>query len=181
MAFLIKNKKGRSQTGQAGFQTEAVLSQSVHVSRPASTAAALLNTAQNIFQVIGGRVRVKGLVGQVTTAIQAQATNIKTTSTAKDAAGATIGTAVDVASNVDCNALEVGGMVFTEGDGTAAVKSNAGAAFIGTNSGEWIAPQGFISFTAGATSTGGFKWDLWYEPLDEGAYVVAVPLSATGT
>lgn len=181
MAFLIKNRKGRSQTGQAGSYTEGLISQSIHVSRPASTAAALLSTAQNVFQVQGGRVRVKGLVGQVTTVIQGQTTNIKTTSTAKDAAGTTVGTAVDVASNVDTNALEVGGMVFTEGDGTAAVKSLAGAALIGTNSGEWIAPQGFISFTASATSTGGFKWDLWYEPLDEGAFVTAVPLSATGT
>lgn len=175
MAFVIKNQRNIDNTPNS-----AVVEQRVHVSRPASTAAALVASATNIFQVIGGRVLVKGLVGTVTTVIQGQTTNIKTTSTAKDATGTTIGTAVDIASNVDTNALEVGGTVYTEGDGTAAVKALAGGTFIGTNSGQWVAPQGYISYTAGATSTGGFKWDLWYLPLDPGAYVVAVPLTSTG-
>lgn len=180
MAFMIKNRKGRNASG--GSTGEGVVDQWIHVSRPATTAAALLASAQNIFQVIGGRVLIRTVVGQVTTIIQAQTTNIKVTSTAKAADGSTtVGTAVDVASNVDTNALEVGGLVYVEGDGTAAVKSNAGAAFIGPNGGTWVAPQGFISFTSSATSTGGFKWDLFYQPLDEGAYVVPVPLSATGT
>lgn len=180
MAFMIKNRKGRSQTGQAGSYTEGLIDQKVHVSRPTSTAAALSTSNNNLFQVLGGRVRVRGIVGQVTTIIQSQATTLKITSTAKDSAGTTVGTAVDVASTVDVNALEVGGLVFVEGDGTALVKSLAGAAFIGTNSGEWVAPQGYISMIAGAASTGALKWDLWYEPLDEGAFVIAVPLTSTG-
>lgn len=169
MALVLKNNQGVKK----GLPFP---DQKIHVARAAGTLPA--TAAQNLFQVLGGRVRVKGMLGEITTIVQAQATNLKVSSTAKDAAGATVGTAVDVASNVDCNALEVGGKVWVEGDGTALVKSNAGAAFIGTNSGEWIAPQGYISFTTGATSTGAAKWDLWYEPVDEGATVVAVPLAS---
>jgi hypothetical protein len=65
-------------------------------------------------------------------------------------------------------------MLFVEGDGTAMVKSTAGAAFIGANSGQWIAPQGEIYITTSATNTGAIKWDIFYQPLDAGAYVEAV-------
>ena len=171
MALFLKNSNFTALKKGLPFPD-----QKIHVARPAGTLAQ--SAAQNIFQVLGGRVRVKGLLAQVTTIVQAQATTVKTSSTAKDAAGATVGTAVDLSSTVDCNALEVGGLLWTEGDGTALVKSNAGAAFIGANSGEFIAPQGYISYTTGASSTGALKWDLWYEPVDEGAYVIAVPLAS---
>lgn len=156
----------------------AVVGQFQHVSRPSGTVAQ--TTTQNIFQVRGGRVMVRGLLGEVTTVIGSTTENIKVTSTAKNNAGTTVGTAVDVASNVDTNALEVGGKLWVEGDGTALVKSNAGAAFIGANSGCWVAPQGYINYETGASTTGAIKWDLWYQSLDEGAEVVAVPLTATG-
>lgn len=172
MAFQLKNSP------QSAYRlNQPVLEQYIHVQRPAGTVAQ--TTTQNLFQVTGGRVRIKGMLGEVTTVIGSTTENVKVTSTAKDNAGTTVGTAVDVASNVDCNALQVGGKLWVEGDGTALVKSNAGAAFIGTNSGEWVAPQGFINYETGASTTGAIKWDLWYEPLDEAARVVAVPL-ATG-
>jgi hypothetical protein len=65
-------------------------------------------------------------------------------------------------------------MYFVEGDGTAGVLSNAGAAYVGPNSGQFIVPQGEIYLTTSATNTGAMKWDLWYQPLDEGAYVAPV-------
>lgn len=173
MAFLLK------QSGQqrlAGSGEPAVLSQAIKVSTPTRTIPA--TTTDQIFRVHGGRVRVKALIGEVTTVIQTQADNMKVSAKKLTAAGAAVGTAVDVASNVDITALEVGGHYFVEGDGTAGVLSTAGAVFAGGASGQWVCEQGEIYLTTSATNTGAMKWDLYYEPLDEGAYVVPV-LTAT--
>jgi hypothetical protein len=160
MAILLKNDNpGRPST----------LAQSIKVSVPARTVPA--TTTDQLFRVKGGRVLVRALLGEVTTLIQTQADLMKVSSKALDANSAAIGTAVDVAADVDITARQVGGFYFVEGDGTAGVLSNAGAAFIGTNSGHWIAPQGEIYLTTSATNTGAMKWDIFYEPLDKGAYV----------
>lgn len=173
MAFLIKNTVRSAQS--ASRQGAAVVDQETQVSCPSRTIPA--TTTDQIFRVKGGRVLVKRLVGEVTTLIQTQADNMKVSSKALSAAGVAIGTAVDVAANVDITAREVGGMYFVEGDGTAGVLSNAGAAFVGPNSGAWIAPQGEIYLTTSATNTGAMKWDLWYQPIDPGAYVEAVTVA----
>lgn len=169
MAFQLKNQRARN----AG---QPQVTQTIQVSR---AAASLPQTSTHqLFQVRGGRVLVRALVGEVTTVIQSTDPVIKVSSKKLNAAMDTaVGTAVDVASTVDISSLEVGGMVFVEGDGTAAVKSNAGAAFIGTNSGQWIAPNGEIYLTTGASKTGAIKWDLWYEPLDPGASVVPIDVA----
>lgn len=172
MAFLIKNRSTSNLTGSAAAQGFAVISQSIHVSCPTRTVPA--TTTDQIFRVRGGRVRVKALIGEVTTVIQTQTDNMKVSSKKLDTASAAVGTAVDIAANLDITAMEVGGLYFVEGDGTAGVKSTAGGAYIGPNGGEWIAPQGEIYLTTSATNTGAMKWDLWYEPLDEGAFVVPV-------
>jgi hypothetical protein len=175
MAFMAKNRTFRN-TGSAAGQGFSYLEQLIKVSTPTRTVPA--TTTDQIFRVKGGRVKVKALVGEVTTAIQAQADNMKVSSKRLDANSAAVGTAVDIAANVDINGKEVGSSYFVEGDGTAGVLSNAGGAFIGTNSGEWIAPQGEIYLTTSATNTGAMKWDLWYVPLDDGAFVEPV-LTAT--
>jgi hypothetical protein len=164
MAYLVKQSKPK--VGQP------VLDQAIQVSCPARTIPA--TTTDQIFRVKGGRVLVKALVGEVTTVIQTQADNMKVSSKKLDAASAAVGTAVDIAANVDITAREVGGMYFVEGDGTAGVLSNAGAAYVGTNSGQFIVPQGEIYLTTSATNTGAMKWDLWYQPLDPGAFVEPV-------
>jgi hypothetical protein len=136
----------------------------VHVAR---ATAALPQTATGHLFTVTGRVLVTALVGQVTTAIQSTDPVAKITSTP------TAGTAVDVASTVDLSSLEVGGFIFAEGDGTALVKSNAGAAFIGANSGRFICNAGYIDLITGASKTGAVKWDLYYVPLDDSSSVVA--------
>jgi hypothetical protein len=175
MALMLKNRTFRNQ-GSAPGQGFSYLEQLIKVSVPARTIPA--TTTDQLFRVKGGRVKVKALVGEVTTVIQTQADNMKVSSKRLSDASAAVGTAVDVAANVDITGKEVGSSYFVEGDGTAGVLSNAGAAFIGTNSGEWIAPQGEIYLTTSATNTGAMKWDLWYVPLDDGAWVEPV-LSAT--
>lgn len=173
MAFLIKNTNRR--TGGVTRQTDNVIDQYIHVACPSRTIPA--TTTDQIFRVKGGRVKVRQLVGEVTTAIQNQLDNLKVSAKKLDNSSAAVGTAVDIAANVDMANRELGGLYFVEGDGTAGVLSNAGGAFIGPNSGEWIAPQGEIYVTTSATNTGAMKWDIWYLPLDPGAYVEAVSVA----
>ena len=137
-----------------------------HVQRAAAT---LPQTAtHNLFTVSGGQVLITGLIGTVaTTAIQNSDPVAKLTSTPS------VGSAVDIASTVDLTSLEIGGHVVCEGDGTALVKSNAGAAYMSAGVGFWVCPSGTIDLTTGASKTGSMKWDLFFIPLDEGATVVA--------
>lgn len=122
----------------------------------------------NLFTVAGGRVMVNLLIGQVTTIIQAQATTIKVTATP------TVGTAGDLSATVDCNGLEVGGLLTLIGTfGTALGKQNAFGAQ-GMNLVPTIVAAGSIGITTGATSTGSIKWSIFYHPLDDGAYIVAL-------
>lgn len=178
MAFVVKNRIGSSVSSSASRQGSAVLDQAIQVTCPVANLPA--TTTGQLFRVRGGRVLVKALVGQVTTLVQTQACNMKVSSKKLDSASAAVGTAVDVAANVDITAREVGGFYFVEGDGTAGVLSNAGAAYVGAAGGSWIAPQGEIYVTTSATNTGAMKWDIFYQPLDAGAYVEAVPPSSAG-
>jgi hypothetical protein len=172
MAFLVKNQNRTYGTSTPiSILDQFVLASQGPVILPATT------TGQ-IFRVTGGRVLIRALVGEVTTAASATVTTIKVTSKKLSNANVAVGTAVDVAAAVAITSAEVGSLYFVEGDGTAGVVSTAGAAFIGTNSGLWIAPQGEIYLTTSATNTGVMKWDCWYQPLDAGAVVVPATLSA---
>lgn len=143
-------------------------SRGILVSR--ATSALPATTSLNIFTVSGGRVLLVHLLGEVTTAIQAQACTVKFTSTP------TTGSAIDLSAvSTSISGLEVGGkitMPSVAGSGNAAVFSNAGYIAIGP-----VAPAavaiGSISYTTSATNTGSIKWDLIYVPLDTGASVAA--------
>lgn len=172
MAFVVKNSRPRSTTSSlAGGST---IEQFILVSRPGLLLPA--TTTQQLFRVRGGRVLVKSLIGTVTVILDSTDPVAKISSKALSTADVAIGSAVDVASTVNAASLEVGGTLFVEGDGTALVKANAGATFVGSQAGLWIAPAGEIYLTTGGTNLTGFvKWDLWYQPLDAGAYVDPVP------
>lgn len=171
MALLIKNVP-QSTPASSSRGGRAVLDQFIHVNTAARTLPA--GTTDQIFRVKGGRVLVKLLLGEVTTICSGTATNLKVSSKKLDAASAAVGTAVDVATNVAVTSKEVGASYVAEGDGTAGVVTNAGASLPASGVGMWIAPQGEIYLTTDATNTGAFKWDIWYLPLDEGAYVESV-------
>lgn len=123
-------------------------------------------TNQTIFTISGGRVLVNLLYGEVTTIVQAQANNLKVTSVP------TTGTAVDLAANLDVNAKEAGTLLLVEGDGTALVGANAGAAVTAVGLAPLIIPIGIIRITTSATNTGATKWQCWWWPLDDGAQLV---------
>src|SRR5215471_1644558 len=111
--------------------------------RAARVAAALPQTSTDIlFRVRGGKIRVLGLVGTVTTAIAAVDPVAKITSKALDTASAVVGTAVDIGTTVALTSLELGGLVISKCDGTALVKANAGGG--AAINGNAVLPQGEI-------------------------------------
>ena len=181
MAFLVKNKAvarlanpGTSAQGGA-TSSEAYLSQHIHVTRAGGILPA--STTEWLFAVRGGRVAVKAMIGTATVVLTSTNPGLSINASALSVANpqVLIGTTMVIATTVNLASLEKGGMAVIEGDGTAIVKADAGAAFaIPTGGGFWIAPAGEIyATTTGTNTTGEMKWDIWYLPLDEGAYVEA--------
>jgi hypothetical protein len=134
---------------------------------PKASTAYTATVAQTLFTIVGGKVLVRLLMATVTTIHQVTTLNIKTTATP------TVGTAVALSSDVDTTGLEAGGTIYAEGDGTASVKSLGGVVLSSTTplTTGCIVTTGVISFTPSATATGATNWELWYLPIDDGAYV----------
>jgi hypothetical protein len=131
-----------------------------------ATAVLPATTQAAIFTVTGGRVLVTSLVGEVTTAIQNQACNLKVT------ANPTTGTDVDIAANLNVQADEAGCLYGITGlFSDALVGANAGAGVAPRN--PVVLPVGTLDLVTSATNTGSVKWSLTYIPLDNGASVAA--------
>jgi hypothetical protein len=131
-------------------------------------AATLPQTAQAaLFTVAGGDVLITGLVGEVTTAIQAQATTVQLIG------NPTTGTDVNWSNATgDINGKELGSTVVLPAvfGGTALVQAAGGNALPSV---PYLARIGTIDLKTVASSTGGMKWYLTYVPLDDGATVTA--------
>lgn len=130
------------------------------------TATLPAGTAGALFSVLGGRVAITGILGEVTTIIQTQLNNTKLT------ANPTTGTSVDLCTVLDTSADEVGCLY--------GVTGNVGDALTGANAGYAPLPEqplavavGTIDLDCAATNTGSVKWSIWYVPLDDGAYIEA--------
>ncbi len=134
---------------------------------PKASTAYTSTVAQTLFTIAVGKVLVKLFMATVTVIHQATTLNIKTQT------APTAGTAVALSSDVDTTGLEVNGTVYVEGDGTASVKANGGVVLASTTplTTGFIVSPGTITFTPSATATGATAWELWYVPLDDGAYV----------
>ncbi len=123
------------------------------------------STSGNLFSV-SGRVILTTIIGQVTTAIQAQANAIKLEAFLTAAAAAT-----DLCATAESNGQGVGKLFgITGAVGTAGV---FGYGVPQTNE-LVINGPGFIRLNAAATNTGQMSWTLTYIPLDAGAVVAAV-------
>ena len=123
-------------------------------------------STKSLFTVVGGNCIILGLIGEVTTIVQAQADATKYISTP------TVGTAVDLCAAVDITGHEVGGLLTIVGVfATAAVKGNAGAGVMMTTP-VLVAP-GVIGINTAASNTGAYKFSIWYLPAEDGAYIEA--------
>jgi len=133
---------------------------------PKASTAYTTTVPQTLFTIAVGKVLVKLFMATVSTIHAGATQNIKTQT------APTAGTAVALSTDLDTNALEAGATLYVEGDGTATVKANGGVVLTSaTGSGGFIVSPGTITFTPSATQTGATSWELWYVPLDDGAYV----------
>lgn len=168
MAFLLK----KTPAARAGYSDEPLISQWIKVSRGAL--ALPQTTTEQLFRVYGGRVLVRLLLGEVTTVIEGTDPVLKVSVSSLTDAGALQGTAYDIASTLDISSDEVGTLYAVEGDGTALISGNQVSASVEAFGMGFVMKQGQIYITTGASKTGAIKWDLWYQPLDNGAYVVPI-------
>jgi hypothetical protein len=127
----------------------------------------------NIFVVTGGRILLRGLVAQITTAVQATATTVKFTS-----APAT-GTATDLSgSTTDLTGAEIGSLygLASAGPGTSNQVQHVKSGYLVLPSTQLaVVPPGTVSVTYGGTAaTGAAKYDILYSALDAGARVTPV-------
>jgi len=137
----------------------------IHVAKAAATVPQ--STTQDIFTVTGGYVLVRALVGQVTVAIGAG-----TTPDLQVQHAPTTGTTIDVAADVVVASDEIGTLYYVEGDGTALVPISSGYAQAAAGQG-FILPAGTIQIATSESTVGATRWDIWYLPLDDGAYVAS--------
>jgi len=138
----------------------------LQVNRAAATLPATAQTPY--FTVTGGKVLITGIVGEVTTAVQAQATTLQLIATPA------AGTAVALSSAAtDATGKEAGATITPAATlGGALSISNAGANVLSFGVG-FVVRTGTIDLKTVATSTGATKWTVTYVPLDSGAAVVA--------
>src|SRR5688572_26893677 len=109
MALLLKN--GQNPSTRYSNGDAPVIDQWIRVARATDSLPA--TTTETIFEVEGGRILLKALIGEVTTAIQAQACNLSVV------VDTDAGAADDLASVLEINADAVGTYYSVEGDGTA--------------------------------------------------------------
>lgn len=131
-----------------------------------ATATLPQTAAGALFNIVGGRVLMTAIVGEVTTIIQNQANNTKLT------ANPTTGTSVDICAVLSVANDEVGCLYGITGlFSDAMVGSNAGATVGMRNA--VVLPVGTLDLDCAASNTGSVKWSIFYVPLDSGAYVTA--------
>lgn len=117
-----------------------------------------------LFTITGGKILVLGIMGEVTTIIQAQANATKIVS------NPTTGADVDLCASNDINADAVG--TFYNITGTLAdamVATTSGGVTAQAN--PVIVAPGTIDLYCAASSTGQIKWSLIYVPVDSGVSV----------
>lgn len=135
-------------------------------------AAALPQTTDvALFRITGGKIRVLGIVGEVTTVIQNQANNTKLKFNPSG-----VGADVDLCAVLNIANDAVGTLYSITGDFSDAMLDGLWA--VETDStmeaGGVILGPGDIELDCAASNTGAVKWTLNWEPVDEGANVAAV-------
>jgi len=143
-------------------QRVADINLGIHVSRDTDN----ILTGEDLFTIAGGRVLVNLILGEVTTVMQTKTINFKLQ------ADPTVGTTTDLCGNLDLSAAEVGSLLTIAGPVATALQIGKSGSVIGQTYPIPVA-EGVIQAVVGATHTGSIKWDIWYVPLDEGAYVEA--------
>jgi len=156
LATLNTNGVVAEQMG--GTQGANYVTQRASATLPATTATP--------YFTVTGKVRIISIIGEVTTAVQAQANAIKLIS------NPTVGADVDLCSTVEANAAAVGSLFTVTGTlANAMIKTVSGA--VPQQASPVIVTAGSIDLNTAATNTGATKWSVVWEPVDPGAMVIA--------
>lgn len=129
-------------------------------------AATLPQTAAApIFNVLGGRVAMIGILGEVTIILGAVG-NMTVES------NPTVGTTAALCALVAAGAFEAGTLISIDGTiATGMIAVNAGGTAI--QSKPVVLPVGTLDLRLSASSTGEVRWTIFYVPIDDGAYITA--------
>ena len=129
--------------------------------------AAITAATVPLFTVSGGRILVTQILGEVTTVIQALATN------AQLSANPTTGTTRALCATLNIASYAEGDLLGITGINTDAMIPPASAGALEAQTVPVIVQEGTIDLISDAAPTGSVKWTLKYIPLDEGAAVIA--------
>ena len=140
----------------------ADLNVGIRVDRATATLPQGTNAA--IFNVVGGRVVVHTIIGQVTTVLGAVG-NMKLIATP------TTGAANDMCAVVAAGTLAAGVIVSIDGLIGDAMLTGTGS--VSTIANPVVVNIGTINLSLSGSSTGSMKWTICYVPFDDGAYVTA--------
>jgi hypothetical protein len=120
----------------------------------------------NLFTVVGGRVLLKEIIGEVTTQIGAVANNTNLEFNPDDAARG------DLCAVLNITGDAVGTLYGITG--TAATAMQEATVSLAKQATELILKPGVIELhCAGSSVTGSIKWTVVYVPIDDGAYIEA--------
>lgn len=143
---------------------EAVLG--IRVDRAAGDCCGAANVP--IFNIVGGRVMIRQLLGENTVAIAAGANNFKLQSNPT-----ATGTTTDLCANLDIDADPIGTLYSVSGAPATALVRGENGNVQGMSVTGVVVPAGTIECASAGNVAGETKWSLWYVPLDDGAYVTA--------
>jgi hypothetical protein len=126
-------------------------------------------TTANLFTVAGGPVKLLGIVGHITTVIQASANNTKLVHTP------TGGAAVDLCAVLDVTGSAVRKMLTITGTKANAMALSADEGVtVGNLSTPLVLAPGTLSMNCAATTTGVVDWYIVYKPMAIGATMTKV-------
>ena len=124
---------------------------------------------ETLFTVAGGKVKLTSLVGQITTAISADANAAKILHTPTE------GSVIDLCATIDINAYAKGDVLSVTGIfADTLMPATKGGAAPGMTK-PIILKAGALGMNCAASKTGNIQWIAEYIPLDDGATLVAGP------
>lgn len=128
-----------------------------------SAEMAIVNDTQDVFNIVGGLVYVHSIVGKVVTTCATSALRLRI-----NPDGAAESNLCADRANIDGDEA---GVTFYTLTGTTANVLQASTQLLAPQAAGFILPAGVIEQVTDAASAGGIVWEIFYTPIDEGAYI----------
>lgn len=140
----------------------------------ADKSVAPANATTPIFNVVGGKVLVTALIGEVTTVMSATVTSLSLNHDPTNGAAAALCAATVVTSDPVGTLYSISGVAADLLSAQTITGTEAPTQVYAPGSGQIVLPAGQVGQVGTAANTGVTKWTLCYIPIDDGAYVEAV-------